>query len=438
MTDARHGTALAAIEPIGGAVGAPLEAMEQLRDRVMTALATLTDPRLTKWIQHASKPPTFEAYREFVTGVELHTTVNFEEGRPYFLRAAALDSTFTMPLLWAIMGHAPAADSIAEALNRRRDRLAPLDRHFLDYLTATDGVTQLEAIRRVVEIAPGSDYLKNAGGTALRLNRPREAIQFLLAADPESGWLRGWTPYWNTLTAAYHLLGEHDRELEAAREGRRLHPDEGATIYYETRALAALGRVEPILARAEGALAAGAHMLLAVSAGELYAHGHRGAASELLGRMIQLYRGRENGRFHLARALAMAGRLDESRPILEQLAAEDPGDVSVRVDLAVVAARRGDRERARQIYRWLEEHGPASPMYAAYQFRDRLGLPAWHYSYGLAQIAAALGEKARAVELLREAADRSLKRPLREFHANPYLEPVWDYPPFRELLRPKG
>ncbi|MCH7667514.1 MAG: hypothetical protein IH936_16500, partial [Acidobacteria bacterium] len=85
-------------------------------------------------------------YREFVTGVELHTTVNFEAGRPYFLRAAALDSTFTMPLLWAIMGLAPAADSIAEALNRRRDQLAPLDRHFLDYLTATDWVAKLTAI----------------------------------------------------------------------------------------------------------------------------------------------------------------------------------------------------------------------------------------------------------------------------------------------------
>ena len=61
------------------------------------------------------------------------------------------------------MGFAPAADSIAEALNRRRDQIAPLDRHFLDYLTATDGVTKLKAIRRVVEIAPGSDYLNNAG-----------------------------------------------------------------------------------------------------------------------------------------------------------------------------------------------------------------------------------------------------------------------------------
>ncbi len=100
MTDAGTGEELATIEPVSAAVATPASAIEVLRDRVMTTLATLTDPRLAKWMRYASQPPTFEAYQEFVEGVELHTHQKSREALPHFL-AAALDSTFTMASLWA-------------------------------------------------------------------------------------------------------------------------------------------------------------------------------------------------------------------------------------------------------------------------------------------------------------------------------------------------
>ena len=127
VADAATGEELTTIEPIRGPVDAPLDAIEHLRDRVMTTLATLTDPRLARWMRNASKPPTFEAYQAFVRGIELHAT----DGNPrvagaQFIRAAALDSTFTMPMLYATMtgGYTgPASDSIHQNLNRRRDQL---------------------------------------------------------------------------------------------------------------------------------------------------------------------------------------------------------------------------------------------------------------------------------------------------------------------------
>jgi len=136
--------------------------------------------------------------------------------------------------------------------------------------------------------------------------------------------------------------------------------------------------------------------------------------------------------------LSRAGRLDESREVLEGLelpsvtveGLERPSE-PVLTQLGVVAARQGDREEALRIFRLLEERGRAFPTY-------RSSWEIWHYTYGPAQIAAALGERERAVELLRETIAGSGAFYSMEFHSNRNLESLWDYPPFQELLRPKG
>ena len=84
VTNAATGEELVTIEPVRGPVDAPLAAVERLRDAVMTALATLTDPRLAKWMRYASKPPTFEGYAEYVEGIELHMNNKPGEAIPVF------------------------------------------------------------------------------------------------------------------------------------------------------------------------------------------------------------------------------------------------------------------------------------------------------------------------------------------------------------------
>ena len=221
VTEAATGEELATIESVRGPVDDPVATVEQLRDRVMTTLATITDPRLAKWMRYASKPPTFEAYQAFVLGIELYATNGDPRvGAGQFVRAATLDSTFTMPLLWAITTggyQSSVADSILQQLDGRREQLAPLDRHLLDYLLARLRDAHWEALNamlRVVEIAPNSEYLALAARTAMQLNRPRrEAIEFLRQGNPESGWLRGQWAYWDGLAVAYHRLGDHRQEL---------------------------------------------------------------------------------------------------------------------------------------------------------------------------------------------------------------------------------
>ena len=133
VTNASTGEGLATLKPVVGAIDAPVAAVEQLRDRVMTTLATLTDPRLAKWMRYASQPPTFEAYTEFVEGIELHTTYRMDvEAIPHFLAAAAQDSTLTIASLCAPFAHGTSCqgalrDSIGQSPTRPRPR-APSDR----------------------------------------------------------------------------------------------------------------------------------------------------------------------------------------------------------------------------------------------------------------------------------------------------------------------
>jgi tetratricopeptide (TPR) repeat protein len=433
VMDAGTGEELAALEPVWAAVGTPAGAVEVLRDRVMTTLATLTDPRLAKWMRYASKPPTFEAYTEFVEGVELHTHGKFPEAIPHFLAAAALDSNFTMASLWAVFAYAnsrqPALrDSIGQALNRRRSQLAPLDRLLLDHQLAFfrgDYHSALEAMRRFVEIAPGSEFLYKAGYAALLANRPREAIGFLTQADPASGWLRGWYSYWYDLTRAYHRLGDHRNELKQARRGARQYPDKG--YRWELRALAALGRVEEVNTLIEeyeardDARPGEALRLKWEAIVGLRRHGHPVAASTLLDRAIDWFENTPSewtrappSRHLYSRLLFLAGRLAECRWLLEGLVADNYGPLRVRAQLGAVLARLGDPQEALRAV-GLSETGDDAPVIRA-------------------AIAAQQGERARAVELLRE---RGVVL-LRVLHSYAEFEPLWDYPPFQELMRPKG
>jgi hypothetical protein len=99
----------------------------------------------------------------------------------------------------------------------------------------------------------------------------------------------------------------------------------------------------------------------------------------------------------------------------------DPIDVAGA--LGVIAARTGDHDEAWQIFNEFPNPGP--PFDPASRF------------YWRACIASFLGEKVVAVELLKEGYANGLPHTL-EFHVDVDLEPLWDYPPFQELIAPKG
>jgi tRNA A-37 threonylcarbamoyl transferase component Bud32/tetratricopeptide (TPR) repeat protein len=463
ISAAKDGTVLRALEPVAGPLSQPLNAVEALRRRVMAALATLFDSRLTFWAKAAGQPPTFEAYQEFIQGLDRMVQFDSRGAIGHFRRAALEDTTFRLPLIFAAhehmdLGEFATADSIAHAVERSPGRLSPLDQLYLTWVLAqTRGDRQkgLETARELAALAPNSETLWLVAQGALALNRPREMIAALTALGPDRGLFRGWSVYWFYLSFAHHLVGDHRRELKEALEGRRRHPAELTVLAAEVRALAALGRTAEINERLVEAPSLPAQPgwapadIALLAALELTAHDHRADASAAVTWAVRWLESRPPEearsaahRFRLALAYYVGGRVDDARRLLEALASEAAldardaagmrwfatitGDVPDHLTflgfLGVVAAREGRRDEALRLERALQAISP-------------------RYLYGRhtmwrARIHAVLGEREAAVALVQEAFAQGYPRG-GVMHLYPSLMSLRDYPPFQELLRPR-
>jgi len=461
ISAAADGKVLRALDPVAGPLVQPLAAVEALRQRVMAALATLFDSRLSRWATTASQPPNFQAYQEFIAGLDRFVQFDMRGAIGHFERASAVDTTFRLPLIFAAnahmnLGEFAAADAIGHALEPHAGRLAPLDRSYLAWVLATcrgDGAGALRAARAMANLAPASEALYLVAEDAMALMRPREAVDALVALGPDRGFTRGWWVYWYQLTTALHLLGDHRRELKQALEGARRFPDNPQVLTTQVRALAALGRVEEVNRRlaasvnlppVQGWTPADVMLLAAVA---LRAHGHAAAADTALAQARDWLAARppaeaasEAHQFRVALVAYTAGRLADAQREFERLAARGGpgrsdslaaaavmGDGWDQMDylgyLGAIAARQGNREQALRVDRTMA--GVKRP----YLFG--------RHTVWRARIQALLGEQEAAVALLREAFAQGYPH-AHALHIDLAFESLRDYAPFRELLRPKG
>src|SRR6184192_1910641 len=360
ISAAADGKVLRALDPVAGPLAQPLSAVEALRQRVMAVLATLFDSRLSRWATTASQPPNFQAYQEFIAGLDRFVQFDMRGAIAHFERGSAEDTTFRLPLIFAAnahmhLGEFAAADSIGHALERYAGRLAPLDRAYLAWVLATcrgDGAEALRAARAMTHLAPASEALYLVAEDAMALNRPREAVDALMTLGPDRGFTRGWWVYWYDLTTALHLLGDHRRELQQALEGVRRFPDNPQILTTEVRALAALGRVADMrrrvaasenLPRVQGWAPADVLLLAAV---ELRAHGHAPEADTTLAEARDWLAARPPAeaasaahQLRVALVAYTAGRLADAQRGFEGLAADkSPG----RGDSLAAVAVMGD------------------------------------------------------------------------------------------------
>jgi tetratricopeptide (TPR) repeat protein len=244
------------------------------------------------------------------------------------------------------------------------------------------------------------------------------------------------------MTEALHMLGDYEREFEYAELGLERFPDVGNFYLAKARALAAMGLAAeatevidaclPVRLR-EGEYNQGLGYVMTNTAMELRAHGHRRASDDMAARAVawldkQASESDTEERdsddlWSQSWALIFAGRWDEAREPLEELEKRGLNPVRVAGALGVIAARTGNHEEARQISDELPDPGLPYSALARSNWR--------------AAIAAHLGEKDRAVDLLSEAFSQGMSYSI-YLHAGIHLEPLWDYPPFQELIEPKG
>jgi TolB-like protein len=442
LTDARSGKVVRALDPVFTPTQLPLAGVEVLRQRVTGSIASALDLQLGPLGSAASQPPSYEAYQEFLEGQEAlwawgEDREKIRQGLSHFTRAAALDSTFTLALVWAASAHVrlrqcAQVDSLGRLLESKREQLPPFDRLLLDRNLARchgDLNAALLLAREEAALAPGSEYSQaSVALSAYYVNHPREALAILERMDPNRGWLRRrQAQYYYLLCETLHLLGNHARELAAAQRGRRAHPDSSAFLWDEGIALAGSGRVADVNALADR-IGGGGFLLYVAS--ELSAHGDLKAASPLFERAVAWYRSHPatvpvspEFRFGLEDAFYRAGLLREAEALYRKLALEHPDSVKYRGGLGVLAARRGDRAEAMRIDGWL----------ASLDRPYLLGQgKLWR-----ARIAGWLGERERAVMLLREAFAEGLTFGV-WVHLDPDFMALRGYPPFDDLLRTKG
>lgn len=443
VTDAARGRLLGTVDPVRAARNAESELLTYAQQRVMVFLSTRFEERLREFVAHEElgAAPTYEAYEEFREGLRHHFETNFEAAIPHFRRAFEPESTWALPLFrmgfaLAQVGRLTEAESVVVVLEGLWDRLTPYQRAELEYIQAASGdesERELAALRRAAELAPGSGMVYNLARILQLRNRPREAVDVLRTLNPERGWARDWAPYWDALTVALHMLGEHEQALAEARRGYRMHQDETALfLKLQARELAALGRsaeLDSILEKMETAEDVALVHLGFIRAAEVSrTQGHNQEAGEIAEKAIAWFERQPpsvladagHREWH-GRALFLAGRLVEAQNVFDALVDGDPdGPELTRAARAYVSVARGDTVQALSDAAWFENRAYTG----------------WNALKARVAITAVLGDSEGAMQLIRESgiewvffgADR----------ANMLFEPLRGHSPWQEFLRPKG
>jgi DNA-binding SARP family transcriptional activator len=437
ITDGANGRVLSAPDPIRGATKDPSGALALLRERAVAALAVLSSTRLSGMSQNASRPPAFPAYKEFVQGLDLHVQYRYQDALSHYQRAEALDTSFGSPVVWSALaywslGDYPRTDSMLAIAQRMGDRLST----FEELLAANqrgelqgDYTAALAAAEEMTRVSAGSEGFVLVGQESIRLNRQHQAVEAFLRADPDRGWIKGWEGYWGYLSWAYHLTGDFDRALAAAREGRRRYPSSPYCLDYEINALAAMhrmGELNRILAESESrALPADAPLTLMfrTAAFELRIHGYPEDARRMAERGLRSYRAHPSSSSRFNNQIGLDLALEaEDWTSAQQMATALPEDSSSSDRdgyLGYLAAVRGDTAEAAR----------RSATLARIRRRYDFG----NASLWQAETAAYLGHRDQAIHLLRKALTEGASRGYLGHDTRLLI--LHGYAPFEELVR---
>jgi tetratricopeptide (TPR) repeat protein len=460
LTDARTGRIARVVGPILSSARTPVAGLDDLRSRVMSALASAVDVRATQDLRGGEIPP-FEAYRAYVEGWDVFWHGDGRRAETLFLEAARHDTLFTPAAIAAAMAasnynHCALSDSLTQVLDARSQPLEREDRLTLQIIAARCHGRNDEMLRLALEradLAPRTSGLQSsAAAAALWANRPRRAVEILKRIDPsvDLAWSTDSThvAYWTSLTEGLHLLGRYDEELATADRVPLAAPL--SRVWLRGRALAALSRPTAALMLIDSALSLPVETANDIGlapytdgrpqysatpgwvswwiACELAVHGDTVAARQAAARGVAWYRIRPTEeratleeRLVATWSLELLGEYAEAEEMVRQLLAEDSANVDFRGELAGLAAERGDTALADTLDRWLAAQPAARVSWSASVYRAR--------------VAALLGRRDDAVARTRDALDEGAW-PM-WIHLDPALAPLRGRRDFVALTAPR-
>jgi serine/threonine protein kinase len=437
IIDAQRNDVMLTLDPVRGPLSEPMKAIDALRQKVLGALAIHVSQRGS--ISVFGEPPVYEAYVEYLEG-DKYFGKDYEKAFEHYRRSLEIDPHFGAPKLKIAVGYAnmrqyETADSIFQTIDRHSRRVSPFQRYYLDWFEySLQGKNEevLATLLHIESVAPmhvTTNYL--IGLYAVYLNRPRKTVETFAKIDFNVRWAdyasRSWR--FGVLCDAHHLLEDHEKELEVAREAQKYYPKDLGRRADEARALAALRRIEELhdviekskrIEQSRGNVT----YVMTVAALELRAHGNRIEGLKIAEQVVQWCEEHDAENTEArADALYRAERWDEAYTLYRELVEEDPDNWFHKAYLGTTVARLGDTEEALRLADELAN------MEAKYLFGAD--------TYNRACIHAILGEREEAVRLLQESLNQGWKY-IEHMHRDIDLESLHDYPSFQELLRPKG
>jgi serine/threonine protein kinase/tetratricopeptide (TPR) repeat protein len=452
LEEAASGRIVGVFGPVSTGREALGPALRVLSDQALIAVQDELHPSLA--FGAGERWPRIDAYREFRASLEIAGAAPLEAAFARVERALELDPDFMRPrLVWSgaltfvrpkVVEQEVALADLAKLLPKNRLRLSLQQERILDgILFRIDGNWRgaSQVFQEVLERDPRNCISRlYVIDSAVRANRPHQAIAAFdgMVWDP----IQPQQPKEIAFTGAaraYHLVGQHDDELEAIE---RLGPttqrisDRLWVSGHRLAALAAAGDIELLELSIQDALLEPALVpfhhaqILIAAAVELREHGHSDAAISVAERTLDELRRSEISESHpdtflelWSDAMYLTGRADDAYQVVLDAVHGLPDSFDRSKVIGLAAARAGDRD-------------------AAYTQMFTLAQTRAHRVFGesdflRARIAAQLGDREEALRLLR----RAIVNGFWDYPALrccPDLQPLREDPEFRRLVEPKG
>jgi tRNA A-37 threonylcarbamoyl transferase component Bud32/tetratricopeptide (TPR) repeat protein/TolB-like protein len=443
IRDMKTGNILEALTRVDGPRQDPTKPMDYLRTKLMGALACQFNPLMKSFLSIMEEAPNFDSYREVLEGLKCFSRQDYGKCIEHLDLAAALDPTVRAVGIFKGFalhnsGELAKSQALVDEIEKSRDKLGKGGIVVLDYLQAWLSGDLEERYRLIKQIAIqyqdpmwSHDYALDA----VNNNYPREAIEAFKKIPLEDEFWKTWGGQWDIITGACHMLGDHKRELKEARRARKDFPESLWALRREVKAVSAMGQIKEInrltdestTLASEGGWGPGEMMMQAGH--ELRAHGYQKESVQVLERAQQWVESRPqkekdsaDGRYLRGRILMYLERWTEAQALFETLLKEFPSEIGYISFCGQLAAIVGDRGKALGFSKLLEDNK------TPYLFGTS--------TYYRALIAAFLGDKEDAVNLIREAIRQGYAYP--NIHGAMALERLKDYPPYIQLMKPKG
>lgn len=434
IMDNRTGEIIYALDPI---IGTEREAMQ--------ILDQLTQKLLGYWMlgdraMFAKKPPRYDAYQEYMKYHDVWG-IDFQQAAVHLQKAYQLDTTFDLALIRVGMalnnsGRLAKADSLIQEVKQRKKTLSTYDELYLKKLESIiHGKDQetADVSLKMWELFPGDQLTQlTVGLSHIKLNQPQKAIEFYEEIIDFDNIGDCNICQWNfgRLLYAYYRLGQYEKIL-SRMASTSFKVNYGIIPQTHLRALVRLEKTERLQSVVEEYQSISINeqppnrrLPLIWVCDEAFLADKENLLQEYATRLKEIALQNTDAEFYhgiLSRAYFWLEDYEKSYQHFQELNVQHPVWLTIPAICLIKMGRKDEIEGFLQTIRANN-----------WKFRN-----AAVKVYAEAIIQAHLGEKERAMELLKTANEKGAAFYMGTYKQDGLLKPLHGYPPFEEFVKPK-